>query len=41
MQDKKHKVKLFNKINEVRKHTGVMTPRELVGENGRNLTNCG
>ena len=41
VQDKKDKVKLLNKINEVRKHKGVMIPCELLGENGRKLTNCG
>ena len=41
VQDKKDKVKLLNKINEVRKFKGVMMPYELVGENGRKLTNCG
>ena len=41
VQDKKDNVKLLKIINLVRKHKGVMTPCELVGGNGRSLTNCG
>ena len=41
VQDKKHKVMLLDKINEVRQHKGVMIPYGLLGENGRTLTNCG
>ena len=41
LQNKKDKVKLLTKINEVRKCMGVLLPYELVGENGRSLTNCG
>ena len=31
---------MLKKINSVRKHKGVMLPYELIGENGRQLTNC-
>ena len=41
VKDKKDKVKLLKKINEVRKCKGVMIPCELLGENGRKLTNWG
>ena len=38
---KKDVVKLLQKINSTRKHKGVMLPCELLGENGRQLKNCG
>ena len=38
---RKNKVNLLNKINDVQKHKGVMTPCELLGENGKKLKNCG
>ena len=40
-QEKKDRVKLLKKINLVRKHKGVMLLYDLIGENGRQLTNYG
>ena len=37
---KKGKVKLLSETNEVRKHEGVMAPRESLGQNGRKLASC-
>ena len=34
-------MQLVKKINLVRKHTDAIFPYELIGENGRQLTNCG
>ena len=38
---KENKVKLLNKINDVQKFEGFITPCELLGENGKKLTYCG
>ena len=37
---KKDGIKLLKNINSVQKCKGVMLPYELMGENGRKLTNC-
>ena len=40
VKEKKDGVKLLEKINSVRKCKGALLHYELIGENGRQLTNC-
>ena len=37
---KKEGAKLLKKVNSVTKHEGLLLPYELVGANGRHLTQC-
>ena len=41
VRGKKEGLKVLQNINSVRKYKSVLLPYELVGENGRHLTQCG